>query len=186
MLVFSLLALLAAFVLSVEKIHLLQHPDAPLSCSLNAVVNCASVMKTPQASAFGFPNSYLGLMFFPIIAAFALMALLGTSFNRRVVIILEVLSGLGLIFSYWLFSQSVYVIQILCPWCLLVTLSMTIIFATVTCYMLRHNSLNLEHSTQKKVDKFIDQHYEEFITAVVIVILAILVYLKFGDSLFLS
>lgn len=186
MLVFSLLALLAAFVLSVEKIHLLQHPDAQLSCSLNAVVNCASVMKTPQASVFGFPNSYLGLMFFPIVAAFAVMGLLKTKFSRLVILKLEFLSGLALIFSYWLFFQSVYVIQILCPWCLLVTLSTTIIFATVTCYMLRHNSLNLKKDTQKKVDTFIDQGYEMLITATVIVVLALLVYLKFGDSLFLS
>ncbi|HET9434712.1 MAG TPA: vitamin K epoxide reductase family protein, partial [Chitinophagaceae bacterium] len=99
---------------------------------------------------------------------------------------LEFLSGLALIFSYWLFFQSVYVIQILCPWCLLVTFSTTIIFATVTCYMLHHNSLNLKHSTQKKVDKFLDQGYEVLIPAIVVVILAILVYLKFGDSLFLS
>ncbi len=186
MLIFSLLALLAALVLSVEKIHLLQHPDAPLSCSLNVVVNCASVMKTPQASVFGFPNSYLGLMFFPIVAAFAVMGLLRTQFPRLVVLKLEFLSGLALTFSYWLFFQSVYVIQILCPWCLLVTLSTTIIFATVTCYMLHHNSLNLKHSLQKKVDKFLDQGYEVLIPAIVIVILAILVYLKFGDSLFLS
>jgi uncharacterized membrane protein len=185
MLVFSLLATLAAFVLSVEKIHLLQHPDAQLSCSLNAVVNCASVMKTPQASVFGFPNSYLGLMFFPIVAAFAVMGLLRTQFPRLVVLKLEILSGLALIFSYWLFFQSVYVIQILCPWCLLVTLSTTIIFATVTCYMLHHNSLKLKHSAQKKVDKFMDQRYEILTTAIVIVILAVLVYLKFGDSLFL-
>lgn len=186
MLIFSLLALLAAFDLSVEKINLLLHPDAQLSCSLNAVLNCASVMKTPQASVFGFPNSYLGLMFFPITAAFAVMGLLRTDFDRKVIFVLEAMAGLALIFSYWLFFQSVYVIQILCPWCLLVTLSTTIVFATVTCYMLHQNSLKLKQVTQKKIEKFIDQGYEILVTAAVIVVLALLVYLKFGDSLFLS
>lgn len=186
MFIFSLLALLAAFDLSVEKIRLLLHPEAQLSCSLNAVLNCASVMKTPQASIFGFPNSYLGLMFFPITAAFAVMGLLKTTFDRKVVLLLEVMAGFALIFSYWLFFQSVYVIQILCPWCLLVTLSTTVIFATVTCYMLHQNSLQLKQATQKKIEKFIHQGYEILITVVVIVILALLVYLKFGDSLFLS
>lgn len=185
MLVFAFLALIAAFDLSVEKIHLLEHPNASLSCSLNAVLNCASVMKTPQSSAFGFPNSYLGLMFFPIVAAFAVMGLLGTTFNRKVILTLEAMAILAIIFSYWLFFQSLYVIQILCPWCLLVTLSTTIMFATVTCYTLKHNALGLNRSAQKKVEKFIGQGYETLITVAIIVFLALLVYLKFGNSLFL-
>ena len=186
MLVFSLLALAAAFDLSAEKIHLLQQPDASLSCSLNAVLNCASVMKTPQASVFGFPNSFLGLMFFPIVATFAVLGLLKTQFPRYGVIVLEVLCLIALIFAYWLFFQSVYVIQILCPWCLLVTLSMTIIFASVTQYMLQKNSLEIKKSLHKKIQKFIDQGYDVLIVAAELVLLAVLVYLKFGDSLFLS
>ncbi len=172
--------------LSVEKVHLLEKPDAPLSCSVNVVINCASVMKTPQASVFGFPNSYLGLMFFSIVAAFALTGLLGSGFNRKAVLILEGMSALGLVFSYWLFFQSVYVIQILCPWCLLVTASMTVIFAGLTRYMLQENSLRLSKAQQKQVQKFFKGGYELLITAAVIVFLALLVYLKFGDSLFLS
>lgn len=186
MLAFSLLALLAAFVLSVEKIHLLEHPDAQLSCSLNAVVNCASVMKTPQASVFGFPNSYLGLMFFPIVAAFAVMGLLRTQFPRLVILKLEFLSLLALVFAYWLFFQSIYVIQILCPWCLLVTLSMTVIFAALTRYMLLENSLKLKKPAHQKIEKFIGQGYDILFVAAEILVLAVLVYLKFGDSLFLS
>ncbi len=186
LLIFSLLALLASFVLSIEKIHLLEHPSDPLSCSLNAVLNCASVMKMPQASVFGFPNSYLGLMFFPIAAAFAVIGLLGTKFPRLVILKLEFLSGLALIFSYWLFLQSVYVIQILCPWCLLVTLATTIVFACVTHYALFTGGLYLKKSTQKKAEEFCQAGYGVLTVAVIVVILAALVYLKFGDSLFLS
>lgn len=185
-LVFSLIALIAALDLSIEKIRLLQNPEAQLSCSVNAVLNCASVMKTPQASVLGFPNSYLGLMYFPIVAAFALTGLLGTAFNRRAVLILEAMSALALAFSYWLFFQSVYVIQILCPWCLLVTLSMTVIFAGLTHYMLQGNYLRLSKSQRNGIEEFIKQGYGTLITAAVIVFLALLVYLKFGDSLFIS
>lgn len=186
LLLFALIPLLAAFVLSVEKIHLLENPAAPLSCSLNSVLNCASVMKTPQASVFGFPNSYLGLMFFPVVMAFAAMGLLKTKFPRKVILILESLSVLALGFAYWLFYQSVYVIQILCPWCLLVTLSTTVIFAALTHYMLRHNSLELDKSTNKKALNFINSGYDVLLTAAVIMLLIILIFAKFGDSLFLS
>ncbi len=171
--------------LSVEKIHLLEKPDAQLSCSVNVVVNCASVMKTPQASAFGFPNSFLGLMFFPIVAAFALMGLLGTKFSRYVILILADLSLLATTFSYWLFFQSVYVIQILCPWCLLVTASMTIILASVTRYLLLQNSLQFKKPTHHRINIFINKGYLTLIAAAIIIIFTILVYLKFGDSLFL-
>ncbi len=172
--------------LSVEKIHLLEKPDAPLSCSVNVVINCASVMKTPQATVFGFPNSYLGLMFFPIVAAFALMGLLRTKFSRYTILILADLSLLAIAFSYWLFFQSVYVIQILCPWCLLVTLSTTVIFAAITRYTLIQNSFGLKKSVHEKTQRYIRQGYDVLLASVVIVLLAVLVYLKFGDSLFLS
>src|SRR3954467_14716447 len=73
--------LAAAFILSVEKIELLQHPDAILSCSINAVLNCASVMKTPQATVFGFPNSFIGLMAYPVIITLAVGYLAGARYN---------------------------------------------------------------------------------------------------------
>ena len=44
----------------VEKIEILINPDYVPSCSLNPVLSCGSVMITPQASAFGFPNSLIG------------------------------------------------------------------------------------------------------------------------------
>ena len=45
MLVGALLSLLAAFVLSVEAIQLAKNPNAELSCSVNVVLNCATVAK---------------------------------------------------------------------------------------------------------------------------------------------
>lgn len=143
-------------------------------------------MKTPQASVFGFPNSYLGLMFFPIVVTFAAMGLLRTSFPRSVILILEGLSVVALGFAYWLFFQSVYVIQILCPWCLFVTLSTTIIFVALSHYMIRHNSLELKKPAKEKALAFINQGYDILLVMAVVVGLAILVYLKFGNSLFLQ
>ena len=43
MLVGALLSLLAAFVLSVEAFELAKNPDAVLSCSVNLILNCATV-----------------------------------------------------------------------------------------------------------------------------------------------
>lgn len=184
MLFFAIAAFIAAFTLSVEKLEILKNPDAKLSCSINVVLNCASVMKTPQSSVFGFPNSYLGIMGFAIVIAVAMGGLLRTKFSRAYLVTAQVFYGLGLLFAYWLFFQSVYVIQILCPWCLVVTFSTTIIFETLLRYNLRENNFNLSKKSHKKVLEFLGKDYDKLITAGWIVVLIALVFIKFGDGLF--
>ncbi|MFF1357108.1 vitamin K epoxide reductase family protein, partial [Streptomyces sp. NPDC058297] len=53
--------LLAAWVITIDKFKLLEDPNFTPGCSLNPVVSCGNIMKSAQASAFGFPNPMLGL-----------------------------------------------------------------------------------------------------------------------------
>lgn len=184
MLICAVLAFLAAFVLSVEKLEVIKNPDAVLSCSINLVVNCASVMQTWQASVFGFPNSYLGIMGFAIVIAVAMGGLLGVKYTRAYLVTAQVFFGLGLIFAYWLFFQSVYVIQILCPWCLVVTATTTLIFEALLHYNLRHNSFGFTKDVNKKVQKWLDAQYDRLAVGSWLLLMVALVFLKFGDSLF--
>lgn len=184
MLVAGIFAFLAAFVLSVEKVHLLQNPDAVLSCTVNLVLNCASVMKTPQASVFGFPNSFIGVAGFAIVIAVAMGGLLKVKYSRAYLVTAQVFYGLGLLFAYWLFFQSVYVIQVLCPWCLVVTFMTTLIFESLLRINLRRNNFSLTKATNTKVQKFLDKDFDRLIVAVWIVLLVALVLGKFGDALF--
>lgn len=184
MLVAAIFAFLAAFVLSVEKLELLKDPDAVLSCSVNIVLNCASVMKTPQASVFGFPNSYLGIMGFAIVIAVAMGGLLGNRMSQVYMVTAQIFYGLGLIFAYWLFFQSVYVIQVLCPWCLVVTLTTTIIFEALLYYNLRENNFGFKKHTNSQVQTFLDKGFDKLAVAVWLVLMAVLVVLKFGEGLF--
>jgi len=184
MLAFGIIAFIAAFTLSVEKLEILKNPDAVLSCSVNVVLNCASVMKTSQSSVFGFPNSYLGIMGFAIVIAVAMGGLMGVKYSRAYLVTAQVFYGLGLLFAYWLFFQSVYVIQILCPWCLVVTLSTTLIFEALLRYNLRQNNFGLSKKTNQSVQKWLDKDYDKVIVAVWLVLLTALVFIKFGDGLF--
>jgi uncharacterized membrane protein len=184
MLVAGIFAFLAAFVLSIEKVHMLQNPDAVLSCTVNLVLNCASVMKTPQASLFGFPNSFIGVAGFAIVIAVAMGGLLKVKYSRAYLVTAQVFYGLGLLFSYWLFFQSVYVIQVLCPWCLVVTFMTTIIFEALLRINLRRNNFSLSKATNVKVQKFLDKDFDKLIVAAWIVLLVALVLGKFGDALF--
>lgn len=183
MLGFGIVGLTASFVLAVEEFHLLKNPETILSCSFNLVLNCAAVMKTWQASVFGFPNMYIGLMGFPLVIMIALLGLSRVSFPKWFLIGAETGIGLATLFAYWLFFNSVYVIEVLCPWCLVVTFSMTILLATITRYNLLHNTFGIAKTTNKKVAQFVSSDYDKVIVVGWIVLLIALVILKFGDSL---
>lgn len=184
MLAFGVIGLIASFVLAVEEFHLIKNPEAVLSCSFNLVLNCASVMKTWQASVFGFPNMFIGLMAFPVVITVALLGLSKATLPRWFYIGANIGYFLGLVFAYWLFFNSVYAIQILCPWCLVVTFTTTMLFATITYYNLRENIFGFSKTTNKKIQAFLQAGYHKLIVASWIVAMIALVFLKFGDSLF--
>ncbi len=185
MLFAALFALAAAFVLTMEKLHIMNDPDAILSCTFNLVLNCSAVMQTWQASVFfGVPNMYFGLMAFPVIVTVAVAGLWGVRFPKSFLVATNLGILLGTIFSYWLFFSSVYVIEILCPWCLIVTTACTLLLATSTKLALRENAYNLQKKINEKVQKFLDAGYHQLIVASWIVLMIALVVLKFGPDLF--
>jgi uncharacterized membrane protein len=184
MLLFGAVGLAASFILAVEKLHLLENPNAQLSCSINFVLNCASVMQTWQSSLFGFPNPYIGMMAYPVVIVVAVAGLAGIRFPRPFMFAAQICYGLGLIFAYWLFFQSVYAIQILCPWCLFVTAATTIIFDTLLRYNVRENNLYLSKKMHKKFLKLFDKDFDKLFVAAWLVLMTALVFVQFGESLF--
>lgn len=184
MLAFGIIGLIASFVLSVEEFHLLKNPDTVLSCTFNLVLNCATVMKTWQASVFGFPNMFIGLMAYPIVITVALAGLAGVRFPRWFMVAANIGYLLGAAFAYWLFFNSVYDIEVLCPWCLVVTFSTTILLATITHYNLRENNFTLSKARNAQVQSFLKKDFDKLVVAVWIVLLVALVFAKFGADLF--
>jgi uncharacterized membrane protein len=183
MLFFGLAGLIAAFVLSIEEFHLATNPQATLSCSFNIVLNCATVMKTWQSHVFGFPNPFIGIIGYPIVCTVAVAGLAGVRFPRKFLLTANAFYLLGAIFAYWLFFQSVYVIQVLCPWCLVVTFSTTMVLACITHYNLRENTFGFSKATDTKIQAFLASDYDKLATAIWVVFLIGLVILKFGDAL---
>jgi uncharacterized membrane protein len=184
MLVSAILSLIAAFVLSVESFHLAQNPDATLTCSINVILNCASVMKHPSAELFGFPNSYLGLIAEPIVITVAIAGLAGVRFPRPFMAAAQVGYTAGLIFAYYLFFVSVFTIGALCPWCLLVTISTTLVFMSLLHYNIREDNLYLTSKTSTLLKKWIEKDYDRFLTAIILAAMIFLVLFKYHDGLF--
>lgn len=175
-------ALLAAFTLTLDKLIILQNPNAQLSCSINIVLNCSHVMQTWQSDLFGFPNMLIGLMAFPVVITLAVAGLSGVKFPRPFLIAAEICILLGTFFSYWLFFQSLYAIQVLCPWCLVVTTMTTLMGATITQYNLYENTF--QFSKGESIRKWLSKGYLTVIVIGWLVLLTALVFLKFGSALF--
>ena len=116
----GLVGFAAAFVLLVEKIALLKDPSYVPSCSINPILSCGSIMRTDQAEAFGFPNPILGVAGFAVVTAVGTAILAGGSFRRWFWLGLQAGTVFGAVFIHWLIFQSLYRINALCPYCMVV------------------------------------------------------------------
>lgn len=133
-LIAGVLGLAAAAMLTVEKIELLINPDYVPTCSINPVLSCGSVMVTPQASVFGFPNSLIGIVSFTIVLVSGMLAAARVNLPRWYWSGLAVGTLLGTVFVHWLIYQSLYDIGALCPYCMVVwavTIPLLVVTATV-------------------------------------------------------
>ena len=119
-LVAGVLGLAAAAALTIEKIEILIDPSYVPSCSLNPVLSCGSVMTTPQASAFGFPNSLIGIVAFTVVLVTGVLAVAKVALPRWYWTGLAIGTALGAVFVHWLIFQSLYRIGALCPYCMVV------------------------------------------------------------------
>ncbi|WP_370332151.1 vitamin K epoxide reductase family protein [Mycolicibacterium hippocampi] len=119
-LVAGVIGLASALTLTIEKIELLINPDYIPSCSINPVLSCGSVMITPQASLFGFPNPLIGIVSFSVVVVTGVLALAKVALPRWYWAGLAGGTLLGTVFVHWLIFQSLYRIGALCPYCMVV------------------------------------------------------------------
>ena len=130
------MALGASFILSAETLQLARHPEDALGCDVNAVVSCSAVAQSWQAeivkfAGLSYPNAFFG------IAAESVIGMARVTVPRWFATCTWLGGWAALAYSYWLSTQSLFVIHALCPWCLTLMFSTTIQFialshATVT------------------------------------------------------
>jgi len=184
MLVSALLSLTASFVLSVDAIILAADPRAALACNINAVISCGTVGASWQASLFGFPNAFLGLIAEPVVITIAVASLGGVRFPRWFMLSAQVVYTLGLVFAYWLFFQAYFVIGALCPWCLLITLSTTLVFTSLTHVNIRDGNLYLPDVASRLARGFVRADLDALFVALWLLGIAAMVVTKYATVLF--
>jgi uncharacterized membrane protein len=184
MLFSACLSLLASFVLSIDAIKLAEDPAAALSCNINAVISCGTVGASWQAHLFGFPNAFLGMVAEPVVITIAVASLGGTRFPRWFMLSAQIVYTVGVVFAYWLFYQSMFVIGALCPWCLLVTVSTTLVWSTLTRVNIRDDNLYLPERTHETWNRYIEADFDVVIVVIWILVLVLATILKYGGALF--
>ncbi len=183
MLLSALVSLTASLVLSVDALRLAADPEAALACDVNATISCGTVAQAWQASLLGFPNAYLGLMAEPVVITLAVAALGGVRFPRWFMFSAQAVYTVGLAFAYWLFAQSMFVIGALCPWCLLVTVSTTLVFTSLTHVNIRDDNLFLPARLQERARAAIDADVDLVVVLAWLVLLVTAIVARYGAQL---
>ena len=152
----GILGWIAAFTLTLERLHVASDPEATLSCDLNPFISCKSVMLTEQARLLGFPNPLIGLaaFIFPIAVGFAILA--GAKFALWFWRIFATGITMGFLFVIWLWTQSTFVINVLCPYCMVAWVAMVPLFWTVILFLVREGVID----TPLRLAGFFDRAYE--------------------------
>jgi uncharacterized membrane protein len=109
MIVLSAIGLSASVILSIEKIEILTHPNHIASCSISPIVACSPIIASSQASAFGFPNSFIGIFGFSAVFVAAMTILAGGAKLHKAWW-RTLLAGIlfGVLFCLWLIHEGVF------------------------------------------------------------------------------
>lgn len=184
MLLWSAASLAASFVLAVEAVTLAGDQDAVFGCDINAVVSCGTVGSSWQASVFGFPNAFLGLVSEPVVLTLAAAGLTGVRLPRWMMVTAQVGYTLGLALAYWLLHQAIFDIGAVCPWCLLVTVATTFVFVEMTRINVLQGNLPLPPAARRFLEEVVRHRLDLLATAVWLCGILLLLVTRYGSALF--
>lgn len=179
------IGIIASVMITVEKFDLALNPHYQPVCDLNPIISCGSVMASKQAHAFGFMNTYIGLVGFPVVVTVGMAMLAGAKFRRWFWLGLQVGLALGILFAYWLLFESVYRIRALCPYCLSVDVALTVVFWYVTLFNFYNGNLTLP-ARLKATGRFVKRHHLDILVAWFLIVIALILnhfWYYFGQHL---
>ncbi len=166
----GVIGLICSFIITLDKERLLQNPNFTPNCDLNPIISCGSVMASKQGTAFGFPNPWLGLAAFAVLVTIGAGIWAGARYKKWFWQALLVGTVFGVAFVHWLFFQSVYRIQALCPYCMVVWVVTITTFWYVLQYNLAEKYLVLPGKYGSRATSFVRKHHLDLLVLWLIVI----------------
>ena len=156
MIISGFIGLVTSFVLSIEAWQLAADSSARFGCDISSVLSCSAVAQTWQARILGFPNAFLGIFFEAVVLAVSVAVFAGVKFPRWYMLGTNLLYTIALLFAFWLFGQSYFIIQVLCPWCLQITLTTTLVFGGITRINIRDGVIPVPEGLRRIVAQGLD------------------------------
>lgn len=173
----GVIGLLAAGILTVEKLHLAANPDYVPSCSISPIVACSPVIASDQASAFGFPNPIIGIAGFAMVWAVGMMLFAGAqNLKKWFWRCFQAGVTFGFLFCAWLIYQTLYSIGALCLYCMVVWGVTNPVFWTITAFNIREKHFILP----KSLSNLIANHFGKAI-ALTYLLIIVLIITRFSD-----
>lgn len=168
---------LSASILTYDKIELLKESGNEVPCRINVFVDCAGVVAQPQASAFGFPNTFIGMIGFSAIVTLGILLAAGLAFPRWIWAGLQAGLLFGIGFVTWLQYQSIEVLHVLCPFCMVVWAVMIPLFVVGT------GAVLAQLAPQAVLTRVVND-WKALITGLWFVALSAAIWFQFGTDLF--
>jgi uncharacterized membrane protein len=185
MLIFSLIALLVSLILSAETLQLAHNPKKLLDCDVNSVLSCSTVAESWQSeivkfNGLSYPNAFFGIAAESVFVTIAVIGLARIRIPRWFAAATWFGGLFALLYAYWLFTQSVFVIRALCPWCLVLMFSTTIQFMALS-----HATASVQHLPDRAgLKTYYRLNYDLMVDAVWILFLISIIMVKDGAAIF--
>ena len=109
----------------------------------------------------------------------ALASIAGVAFPRWFMNAAQAMYTVGLLFAYWLLYEAYFHIGALCPWCLLVTATTTMVFASMTRVNIYRNSFGFSERVHKRLITLLDAWIDQYIMILVLVIIGAAIAVKY-------
>lgn len=189
MLAASAVALLVSLLLSAETLELARQPDQQLSCDVNAVLSCSTVAQSWQAEivkfgSLSYPNAFFGIAAESVFVTIAVIGLARVAVPRWFAACTWFGGLAALCYSYWLTSQSLFVINALCPWCLVLMFATTIQFMSLSHATAVVQELPVrKHGKWRWLDTYYRLNYDLMVNVVWVLVLVVIILAKDGAAL---
>jgi uncharacterized membrane protein len=162
LLVGGVIGTLASLLLTIEVFNKIKNPSYEVPCNLNPVLSCTSVADSAQAHAFGFPNYFIGIAGYAVLATVGGALLAGAQFKRWFWLFLEAALIFAMLFITWLQFQTLYRIGALCIFCMVVWAVTGPMFWYLTLYNLREGHVKTPNTLAGPV-KFAQRHHGDIL-----------------------
>lgn len=128
----GLIALISSAILVYERLQIYIDAGHSTVCDINALLSCGTVMRTPQAEAFGFPNPFIGLVGFSIVVTIGAAIMAGAQFKKWFWVCMNIGLAAATAFIMWLWYQTTFQINALCLFCMIVWVMTITLFVKTT------------------------------------------------------